>query len=358
MFDRDLQAEILERNSGFFEWARRQPIKPVEVPIKLSQYEDPIGTVRLADLSAEALERYRSKAGIAEPVGSEEFNRRLLRQGLLVAEGGRVVPSGFGVLLFGEHPRESVNHAGLLARAELPDGSTARREFGEALVLIPGLLEEWLRTVLPSTIDRSRMERQEHVDLPFEMIRESVVNALVHRDYDLVGQKCQLVLDASTIRVKSPGGPISPISLADLNSLSAPMKSRNPQLHYVFARMGLAEEQGLGLEKSLKQKALEVGLPLPKFAMEGEYLVLTVFRNRQAARTTLSSSVQGRLTKSEALGWEWLSTRERVTTAEYERAMGVPNRTAKNHIKKLVDLSLLRRKGKGPATYYEVVRGQ
>jgi len=94
------------------------------------------------------------------------------------------------------------------------------------------------------------MERKEQVDLPFEMIREAVVNAVVHRDYDLAGQKCQLVVDANTIKVKSPGEPIPPITLDQLNAFSAPMKSRNPQLHYVFARMGMAEEQGFGLERS------------------------------------------------------------------------------------------------------------
>ncbi|MBZ0102335.1 MAG: hypothetical protein K8I65_09270 [Thermoanaerobaculia bacterium] len=357
MFDRDLQSEILEQNKRFFEWARQQKPKPVEEPIQLSQYENPVAAVELADLSIEALESYRTKAKIEPPVGSEEFNRRLLHQGLLLSEGGVVKPSGFGILLFGKQPRESIHHAGLLARAELPNGKSARREFREALVLVPGLLEEWLATVLPSTIDRSRMERREEVDLPFEMIREAVVNALVHRDYDLKGQKCQLVLDSDTIRVKSPGLPMPPISLDELNSFSAPMKSRNPQLHYVFARMGMAEEQGFGLEKSLKRKAIELGLPLPSFKMEGEYLVLTIARHRQAARATLPASVKGSLTKAEAAGWEWLATRERATTAEYQKAMGIPNRTAKNHIKKLVELGLLRRQGAGPSTYYEVLRG-
>lgn len=57
------------------------------------------------------------------------------------------------------------------------------------------------------------MERREQVDLPFEVIREAVVNALIHRDYDIAGQKCQLVVNADTITIKSPGGPISPITL-------------------------------------------------------------------------------------------------------------------------------------------------
>jgi len=218
------------------------------------------------------------------------------------------------------------------------------------------LLEEWLQSVLPSTIDRSRMERKELVDLPFEMIREAVVNALIHRNYDIGGQKCQLVVNSDTITVKSPGGPVHPITLEQLKRFAAPMKSRNPVLHYVFARMGMAEEQGFGLRKSLKLGAEKLGLPLPAFAMEGDYLVLTMYRSRKAAAATLPNELRSRLSKAELVGWEWLAGRDTVTTAEYEQAMKLPNRTAKNHLRKLTELGLLRMTGSGRATRYGVLR--
>ena len=340
----------------FFEWARKQTVELAEEPIKLSQYEDSMAAVVLADLSTEALERYRVKADISVEVGSTEFQRLLRQQGLLVGDGDSMKPSGFGLLLFGKQPRNVVPQAGLLARADLPDGSYARKAFGEALVLIPGLLEEWLNSILPSTIDRSRMERKEQVDLPFEMIREAVVNALIHRDYDIDGQKCQLVVNSDTITVKSPGGPIHPITLEQLQSFVAPMKSRNPVLHFVFARLGMAEEQGFGLEKSLKREAERLGLPLPTFSMEGDYLVLTIYRSKKAAAATLPDELRKHLSKAELVGWEWLVGRESVTTAEYEEAMELPNRTAKNHMKKLTELGLLKMTGAGRATRYEVIR--
>ena len=352
MFDRDLQDLILQENEAFFEWARKQSAPPGEEPIKLSKYEDPIPAVVLDDLSDEALERYRST--IRPAVGDAEFSRLLRQQGLLVGEDDKLVPSGFGLLLFGKQPRNAMPQAGLLARAELPDGKLARREFGEALVLIPSLLEGWLRSVLPSTIDRSRMERREQVDLPFEMIREAVVNALIHRDYDIAGQKCQLVLNADSIIVRSPGGPIPPITLEQLQSFSAPMKSRNPYLHYVFARMGFAEEQGLGLAKSLKGQAEKLGLPLPTFTVEGDYLTLTLDRNAAAAVRALGDEVFSSLTKAERAGWEWLSGKQTVTSAEYSEAMSIPTRTALNHMKRFAELGLVLRHGSARSTRYAV----
>jgi hypothetical protein len=58
--------------------------------------------------------------------------------------------------------------------------------------------------------------------------------------------------------------------------------------------------------------------------------------------------------KSEQKGWQWLATREAVTSGEYAAAMGIPNRTALNHLKRFTDRGLLRRSGTGPATRYEV----
>ena len=354
MFDRDLQDVILAENKTFIQWAREQLAEPEEEPVKLSEYEDAIASVALEDLSGEALEQYRSKADIVPQVGSEGFVRLLQQQGLMVREGAAATPTGFGLLLFGKQPRNAIHQAGLLARAELPDGKSTRREFGEAMVLIPGLLEEWLNTVLPSTIDRSRMERKEYLDLPFEMIREAVVNGLIHRDYSIEGQKCQLILNADTITVRSPGGPIPPVTLEEIQSFTAPMKSRNPVLHYVFARMGLAEEQGFGLQLSLKRRAEELGLPLPTFVMEGGYLRLTIYRSRAAATAVLGDELLSQLSNKQKDGWTWLAERAEATQAEYARAMGITARTAQRHLGSFVELGLLRKTGAGPSTSYRV----
>ena len=194
------------------------------------------------------------------------------------------------------------------------------------------------------------MERREKVDLPFEMIREAVVNALIHRDYDIAGQKCQLVVSAETITIKSPGGPIAPITLEQMRSFSAPMKSRNPVLHYVFARMGMAEEQGYGLT-SLKKHAEKLGLPLPSYSMEGDSLVLTIYRTVESAAKGLGA-VRQELTVEEQEGWKFVAGRMGTTQSEYARYLAVTARTAQRHLSHFVELGLLRRIGQGPATKY------
>jgi ATP-dependent DNA helicase RecG len=198
------------------------------------------------------------------------------------------------------------------------------------------------------------MQRRPVPPLPFEMVREAVVNALIHRDYDIRQGKCQLVITTDTITVKSPGGPLPPIMLEQLQAFNAPMLSRNPELHYVFARMELAEERGLGI-KSLKNRAEQVGLPLPKYSFENPYLVLTLFRNQDAAAKTLAPDVLESLSGAEQKGWQWITRKGKAKSSQYAKAMQVEDRTARRHLNRFVELGLVRKTGSGPSTGYEVI---
>lgn len=357
MFERDLQEIIRKENEAFIAQALERAAAAEEEleGVVLSELEAPAADSLLEDLSAEALTAYRKRAGIEDALESAAFRRRLTRQGLLQESEGRLTPTGFGVLLFGREPRVVMHQAGLLGTIHYPDGTEETRDFDRPLVLIPDLVEEWLKNKLPSVISRDQMRREDVPALPFTMVREAVVNALVHRDYDIEGAKCQLIVDEHTIVVMSPGPPPPPITVEQLQSFNAPMLSRNPGLHYVFARMELAEERGLGI-KSLKAQAEQAGLPLPKYAFNNPYLVLTLYRSPAGAVRAVWEETLQVLSTAEKTGWEWLTTRDVVTSAEYAEAMGIPGRTALNHLKHLTELGLLRRIGGGPSTRYEVVR--
>ena len=356
MFDRDLQDVIRDENKEFIAQALERAAeaeKEVE-EVVLSELEEPVGGSVLADLSSEALLEYSKRAGLHETIESSAFRRRLARQGLLQEREGTMTPSGFGLLLFGKEPRVTMHQAGLLGTIHYPDGSEEPRDFDQPLVLIPDLVEEWLRNKLPSVTSREHMQRRQIETLPFTMIREAVVNALVHRDYSIEGGKCQLIVDDATVTIRSPGAPLPPITVEQLQAFNAPMLSRNPGLHYVFARMDMAEERGLGI-KSLKAQAEHAGLPLPKYAFNNPYLVLTLYRNRAASVRTLTQEVLASLTDSEKAGWEWLATTRAASAREYAAAIKVTDRTARRHLSHFLELGLVQKTGSGPHTEYEVV---
>lgn len=355
MFDRDLQEVIEKENKEFLKQAteRATEIKDEPGKVALSPLENRLPTTKLGDFSVDALEAYRKRSRIADAVGSNAFSRRLLRQGLLKEEGGVLVPTGFGFLLFGREPRTVMRQAGLLGIIHYPNGDKERREFDEPTVLIPDLLEKWLRDKLPNIFDRDHMHRRERSALPFEMVREAVANALIHRDYSIDGAKCQIVVTEDTVTVQSPGTPPSPITFKQLQDFSAPMLSRNPELHFVFARMGMAEEQGLGLA-SLRDLSKQLGLPRPRFTWDEPYLVLTLYLSAAGTLRYLGDDTLKSLSKSERKGWQWLASRGKAKSGEYAEAMGVEARTARRHLGHFEELGLVRKAGSGPSLRYEV----
>ena len=104
----------------------------------------------------------------------------------------------------------------------------------------------------------------------------------------------------------------------------------------------MAEEQGLGI-RSLRDRAKELGLPLPRYTWDAPYLVLRLYRSTEAAAKTLDQDVLKSLSKSERKGWQWLATQHTIAAQEYADALSIPKRTAQNHLKHFTELGLIKR---------------
>lgn len=263
------------------------------------------------------------------------------------------MPTGFGFILFGKAPREILHHAGMNATIEFPDGTHEIKNFDGPAILIPDLVERWLRPKLPNVIDRSRMTRKERPSLPFELVREGVINALVHRNYDLTGATCHLVVTTDTVTVRSPGAPLSPVTMEQMQSFTAPMYNRNPKLQFAFSGTKLVEGRGFGM-RTLSEAAAKHGLPVPKYAFDGLYLNLTIYRHARAAVHALGAAVLDKLSKSERSGWEWLASKGNAKSREYAAGLGVEDRTARRHLNQFLKLGLIRKTGSGPSTEYQI----
>jgi len=353
MFDLDLQEQIQEENHEFLEQAKQRAdeAEKQQQEVLLSPLETR-SEAEFQDLSIDALRQFAERAGIPAPE-TPEFTRRLARMKLFDTSKEPPVPTGFGLLLFGEKPRITHHHAGLLGTIHYPNGKEEIEDFDGPTVFIPGQAVKWLRDKLPNVIDRSHAERRTPDDDLFEIVREGIVNALVHRDYDIHQAKCQLMVTPDTIEVWSPGKPVLPVTLRKLQSFDASMLSRNPVMHFAFSQMKLAEERGLGL-KAMRERARNAGLPLPTYTWNDPYLILRVLRTPEAALNTLPPEILNELSESEREGWVWLSIRGQAHPQEYAQQMNIVERVARRHLNHFFDLGLVKTIGAGRTIAFEV----
>ena len=133
------------------------------------------------------------------------------------------------------------------------------------------------------------------------------------------------------------------------------MYNRNPKLQFAFGGTRLVEGRGFGMP-TFGEAAARYGLPVPKYAFDGLYLNLTIYRHAQAAVGALNADVLRALNADEKRGWAFLATKIAVTRMEYAEHLGFDSRKAQRHLKQLAELGLLRKVGASSSTRYEVLK--
>ncbi len=97
---------------------------------------------------------------------------------------------------------------------------------------------------LNSTFDG--LKRVEHPDYPEFAVREALINAIVHRDYDYSGSIIVNIFD-DRIEIVSLGGLVKGITVEDIkNGIS---QARNTIIANVFYRLKLIESYGTGIKR-------------------------------------------------------------------------------------------------------------
>jgi|BarGraNGADG00212_1021973.scaffolds.fasta_scaffold14912_2 ATP-dependent DNA helicase RecG len=360
MFPTGLFRIVKDENAAFIDQALERAADAYRVPpeaVTLSSFEDVEPRVAFENFSSEALEHYRAEAGIEDSIDSPEFLAHLTQMGFLTLGKSGASPTKFGVVLFGKDPAALYPMTTLAAKITHANGKTEPRLFRDPAILLPDRVIEWLRSSLPRTIDRTTASHREIDALPYEPVREGIINAIIHRDYDLEdGAQTHVEVTPETVVVKSVGEPKRPNSLEKLQSLDATPVARNPTLQAAFARANKSEGQGFGMSTFRAQAA--AGLPRPTFAFDGLNLALTIYLTPEAAAAALPRDIAAQMNSDERRGWAYLAQREdgEVTRLDYERDMGFSEDKAARHLRHFVTLGLVDARGGRKTRSYRVRR--
>jgi ATP-dependent DNA helicase RecG len=353
MFKREFQQVIEQENKEFLKQAVQRKKEAEEEDLR-SAIEMPVPNYDVSKFSDEALKKFIKEAKLDFKHTDEAFLEYLADFGAMEwdKEKKLYVPTGYGVLLFGKNPRTKFKNAALKAHVSYGSSKIEPKDFDQALVLLPDQIEEWLLKVLPLSKDTGSFKRKDVPDFPPGVLREAIVNALVHRDYEIEGAKCELKIDEDKIVVTSPGKPLPSISLDDLNRFEASSLSRNHIITYAFSLMDYVEEKGFGM-KTFKSLNKEYGLPIPKYTFKDPFLILTFPRTTEAVKEVIGKSSIDDLSTEELKNFEIFREKRPVSKAEFAEFSGLAPRTAERHLKEWVDKGLLTIVGSGRSTKYQ-----
>lgn len=93
------------------------------------------------------------------------------------------------------------------------------------------------------------MKRIEVEDYPVRAIREAIVNAIIHRDYQIVGSEIHIDIYDNRLEITSPGGMIDGSFVQNLDITKISSMRRNRVISDIFNRLHFMERRGSGLTR-------------------------------------------------------------------------------------------------------------
>jgi len=181
-----------------------------------------------------------------------------------------------GLLVFGKNPQTFLKYSGMTLmhfkgiKKMLQDKITGLELEGNLPQLVKGA-EDFIKTNLRI---KSKMEGFKRIDIPeipFEVIREALINAVCHRDYLIFGNKIRFFLFKDRIEIRSPGRLPNTVELKDLGD--SPPFARNQLIVGFMNRLGYIENIGQGI-LLMRERMMEFNKTLPIFQEKGDEFVV------------------------------------------------------------------------------------
>jgi ATP-dependent DNA helicase RecG len=292
---------------------------------------------------------------------------------MIQEEKGRQVlrPTNAGLLLFGKEPQEFLPHAQVVC-VQYGDEIGLRRYLDRRtlsgnLAQLVDKSADYLRLNIKTAGIIHEFSRQDVPAYSLEVLREAVVNAIVHRDYSLVGENVRILIYPDRIEVHNPGLLMPGVDLDALKRGEQLSRPRNPVLVDILASLpgNYMEKLGSGINFMITE-SYRLGKPEPVFKLQGEFVV--IFRQEQSPAQNLPqlstltsqsniplpslrvSDEQERVDMTQRqrqeLALHYIRENGSITNKEYRTITGASDNTALRDLEMLLERGSIRASGK------------
>jgi ATP-dependent DNA helicase RecG len=329
----------------------------------------PLGDVGVTSLNADLLADFVEHV-IEKPamrIWDDAPGRALVMRGLAIQRpGAAAVVTHAAFLLFGTRPADRFPQCEILADA-YDDIRVSGRPKGQETIgdSILAAIPKALAFVDQHTFHPHRVVRLNNIRLneyPDRALREALVNALAHRNYEDATRKISLRVFKDRIEVASPGYPLKPLTLAKLRAGRYRPCSRNPLIAQTLASFGLMEQRGTGFAR-MRDAMLDHGLDTPAFTEQDGYFIVTFpgpngnydrLKVSTGAAGLVTPAVEAQLNDRQKKIMLEVQQRGSITSGWCRNAFRVSYNTAFRDLSDLVQRGLLLQVGKGRATHYQI----
>lgn len=274
-----------------------------------------------------------------------------------------------GLLLFGQSPADYFPQASILADA-YAGTKVSGKPRGQLTVNAPLLtaIEQVLEFVDKHTFHPTRVVGINNLTLdeyPQRAVREALVNAVAHRNYEDASRKIMIEVFTDRIVISSPGYPPAPLTLAKLRRGNYRPCSRNPVIAQTLATFKLMEQRGSGFAR-MRDAMLNHGLDAPAFTEQDGYFLVTFpgpngdfdrLKVPDGVARLISPAIEVQLNDRQKKIMVQVQQTGVVTSGWCRKAFAVTYNTTYLDLSDLVNRKLLVQLGKGRGTRYTLNPG-
>jgi ATP-dependent DNA helicase RecG len=306
---------------------------------------EPLPGFSMEDCDAKELKQAQAEIAKAGRFGIEvpEANEELLTK-LYLYRNGQF--SNAAVVLFARAPRAWAPNLAVRITTHTADGEAtsdlmlegpAVRMLREAVAAIQQ------RTGQSVAFPKGQLERVERPAYPLYALREGLVNAMVHRDYESSGVGVHVRIFPEHLVITNPGALPEGWKGSDLGRKHE-SRPANPDIARIFYLRELMDQLGLGAQRIIAE-CKSLGAKAPAWKAEKGSVTLSLFSAPAVTTSPDLSPRQQDFLKS-------LKSGQAFKVSDDSAIAKVSERQARRDLADLEKLSLLERQGAGPSTVY------
>lgn len=234
------------------------------------------------------------------PNTDSEWVERLLGLGLMAEDGmGNTVCSIAGLLCFGINPRRYLRQAGLRVMSFFGSDKEYQAQLdvvldaplvgrwqitatGQRQLVDEGLIEKFSAAIEPfitqeaAKIDEN-MRRGKIWFYPWEAVRETIINALVHRDWTR-SVDIEVTNYSDRLEVISPGKLQNSMTISKM--IAGQRSPRNTLIVEILRDYGYVDSRGMGVRTKVIPLMKSMNQTMPEFEATEDYLKTILYRKK------------------------------------------------------------------------------
>lgn len=318
----------------------------------LRKWDRQTNRISLTEISSSLLKSFLSRIEEESDIKFDgKRSKELILKRFELIDGKRLTNAS--VLLFSKNPQKhficSFVKCAKFKGTEAIDFDDFQDIKGSLIEQIPAVLN-FIRKHINVRIEiKGKPERDEIWEVPKDALREAVINAICHRDYESTGN-VQIRIFDDRIEIWNPGILPPEITLEQLKT-EHPSIPRNELIAQTFYRLRLIENWGTGTNRIIRL-CKEAGVSPPIFS-ERVGTFITTFKRSKVEPTYTTSE----LTKTQQAIIEYLRRVGEASASDIAAKLDINNSTVHRNIKKLSDFIIWTGKTlRDPTGKYKIIK--